>query len=166
MKKGSALLIGIVILLMICTSGCISNEKGTSGGTVTVTPVQGKTVEGNGTIWYISLSGGFYGILGDDGNDYYPVNPPDEYKVDGQRIAFKAVVKDKTQSTPEWGIPVEILSIRKLPEGIVNVSNEEFYRKFKDIPPPGINISGGGNTPVLTDTNQIPPPLNRSDENN
>jgi hypothetical protein len=166
MKKGNALLTGIVIFLIICTSGCISNEKGTSGGTVTATPVQGKTVEGNGTIWYIALSGGFYGILGDDKNDYTPVNLSDEYKVDGQRIAFKAVIKDKTPSTPEWGIPVEIVSIRKLPEGIMNVSDEEFYRNLKDIPPPHINISGGGNMPALTDTNQIPPPLNRPDKNN
>jgi hypothetical protein len=165
MKKEIVLLTGIVIFLLMWTSGCISSEKGTPGGTVTtatVTPLQGKTVEGNGTIWYISLSNGFYGILGDDGNEYNPVNFPDEYKVEGQRISFRAVVTEKPQTAPSWGIPVQIQSITKSSGGIVNMSDEEFYRKFKDIPPPHITISGGENMPSLTDTEQIYPPLNRT----
>lgn len=160
MQNRYYILAGIVTLMVvICSSGCISNEQKGPGGTVTVTPQTGKIVEGNGTIWYIALSGGFYGILGDDGNEYAPVSLAEEYRADGQRVAFRAVTTGKTSSSPDWGIPVEISSIRKLPEGIVNMSDEDFYRKFKDIPPSYITIAGGGENPAMIGTREIPPPL-------
>ena len=161
MQRGYCILAGIVMVLVICTSGCISDQQKGPVGTITVTPTTGKIVEGNGTVWYIAVSGGFYGILGDDGNEYAPVRLADEYRADGQRIAFRAVTTGKTSATPDWGTPVEITSIRKLPEGIVNVSDDDFYRKFKDIPPSYITIAGGGERPAMTGTPQVSPPLTR-----
>jgi hypothetical protein len=39
-----------------------------------------------GTVIYMDLEGGFYGIKGDDGNKYDPLNLSSEYQKDGIRI--------------------------------------------------------------------------------
>ena len=74
----------------------------------------------NGTIKYVSLEGGFYGIESDKGEKYLPLNLPEEFKKDGLRVWFKAKPKRVT-GIYMWGKPVEILEI-KLVEEIQNLS--------------------------------------------
>ncbi|HSV32184.1 MAG TPA: hypothetical protein VLH40_09225 [Atribacteraceae bacterium] len=71
------------------------------------------TVSGTGTIRHVELSGGFYGIVGDDGLHYEPINLPREFWEDGLRIAFTARPLDDWASIYMWGRIVEILSIEK-----------------------------------------------------
>jgi len=54
------------------------------------TTVVAPTIGGLGTIRFIPLEGGFYGIDADDGAQYYPINLDDQYRVDGMRISFSA----------------------------------------------------------------------------
>ncbi|MCD6192352.1 MAG: hypothetical protein J7L26_02650, partial [Candidatus Aminicenantes bacterium] len=65
----------------------------------------------NGTIKYVSLEGGFYGIETDKGEKYLPLNLPEEFKKDGLRVWFKAKLKRVT-TIYMWGEPVEILEIK------------------------------------------------------
>nr|MCR5854103.1 alpha-glucosidase C-terminal domain-containing protein [Thermodesulfobacteriota bacterium] len=81
---------------------------------------QEKTIIEIGTIKYIWLEGGFYGIITDKGGKYLPVNLPEEFKKDGLRVWFKARPK-KIVTIYQWGEPVEILEI-KLIEKIQNLS--------------------------------------------
>ncbi len=76
-----------------------------------------------GTVQYIDLEGGFYGIIADDGTRYYPLNLPEEFAQDGARVTFTAQQEDVV-TTAMWGIPVTIHSMEKLdaPEEISPLS--------------------------------------------
>lgn len=69
------------------------------------------TIKGTGTVKYINLEGGFYGIITDNGKKIYPINLPNEYKTDGLRVKFKARIL-RNVTTQMWGTPVEIIEIR------------------------------------------------------
>ena len=68
-----------------------------------------------GTIKYIQLEGGFYGIVTEKGEKYLPINLKEEFKEDGLRIWFKARPK-KVATIQMWGKPIEILEIQKIRE--------------------------------------------------
>ncbi len=65
----------------------------------------------HGTVKYINLEGGFYGIQGDDGESYYPINLDEEYKEDGLKIIFKMKSRTDVFTTAMWGKTVEITKI-------------------------------------------------------
>ncbi len=74
---------------------------------------QGITSE-TGTIKYIPLEGGFYGIITEKGEKYLPLNLAEEYKEDGLKVWFKGKVGKDVATIYQWGKPVEILEIRKV----------------------------------------------------
>lgn len=67
-----------------------------------------------GTVRYVSIEGGFFGIVADNGKGYDPVNLPREYAKDGLRIAFQAVPIEGGVSIHMWGTIVRIVKITKL----------------------------------------------------
>ncbi len=67
-----------------------------------------------GTVKYIDLEGGFYGIEDENGENYYPINLRDEYKEDGLRILFEYKVRTDIMTTVMWGKTVEITAIEKM----------------------------------------------------
>ena len=67
-----------------------------------------------GTIVYLSFEGGFYGIKGDDGKSYDPMNLPVEFRKEGMRVRFEAKVLGSQASFHMWGIIVEIVHIQAL----------------------------------------------------
>ena len=72
-------------------------------------------ISGNGTVTYIDLEGGFYGIVTDDGKEYFPLNLEESLKVNGTRVAFDADVREDTVTIQQWGTSVEITDIRQIP---------------------------------------------------
>jgi hypothetical protein len=70
-------------------------------------------VSGRGTITYIDLEGGFYGIITDDGAKYLPLNLPDGYESDGTEVEFTAVIAQDYATIAMWGVPVNLLSITR-----------------------------------------------------
>ncbi len=72
------------------------------------------SLEDTGTIKYINLEGGFYGIVGDSGQKLDPVNLKDEFKKDGLRVKFVYSLKKDKMSVHQWGETVEIISVRKI----------------------------------------------------
>ena len=71
-------------------------------------------VYGTGTVRFLDFEGGFYGIFGDDGEHYDPVNLNDEFKVDGLRVRFVAKMLHGFVSFHMWGSIVSIIHIQKL----------------------------------------------------
>lgn len=69
------------------------------------------TIVGMGTIEFIDLEGGFYGIISDDDQHYLPVDLPEEYQQDGLRISFTLEESEDAFSIFMWGILVEIVDI-------------------------------------------------------
>jgi len=67
-------------------------------------------IKGKGTIKYVDMEGGFYGIVSEDGKKYDPINLSDKYKKDGLKINFK-FVNDKKAGYHMWGKTVKIEEI-------------------------------------------------------
>lgn len=64
-----------------------------------------------GTVKYIELEGGFFGITGDDGKNYNPVNLSKEFQKDGLKIKFDYKIVEGGVSFHIWGEMIEILKI-------------------------------------------------------
>ena len=71
-------------------------------------------VSGTGTVSYIELEGGFFGIITDDGAKFLPLNLPDRYACDGTEVEFTAVIAHDTTTFAMWGVPVNLLSITSI----------------------------------------------------
>jgi len=67
-----------------------------------------------GTIRYIPLEGGFYGIETDRGERYFPLNLKAELKKDGLRVWFKAKIRKDAATIHMWGKQIEILQIKQI----------------------------------------------------
>jgi hypothetical protein len=75
---------------------------------------EGQTeIDEKGTVTYLGFEGGFFGIVGDDGKHYDPVDMPQEFKVDGLRVRFTANFTD-FMSYHMWGYIVRLVSIERL----------------------------------------------------
>ena len=77
-----------------------------------------------GTVEYVSIGEGFYGIVCDTVDGYknlYPIGLYDEYKVDGLRVSFIATTREDyyailPMDILQWGVPIETISIAKVGE--------------------------------------------------
>lgn len=68
-------------------------------------------ISGTGTVKFIDLEGGFYGLIGDHGERYNPINLNSEYKVDGLRVRFEAKILEDTATIQMWGTPIEVIEV-------------------------------------------------------
>jgi hypothetical protein len=99
----------IVITLGFLNTECLNSQS---------TVLTGKVV-------YLSFEGGFFGILGDDGVHYEPMNLSPEYKKENLKIKFTAKVRDDIMSTKQWGTIVDIQDVSILEKP--NSSDEADY---------------------------------------
>ncbi len=70
-------------------------------------------IQGTGTIRYVDLEGGFYGLVDEEGTKYDPTPLPDSLRVDGLRVRFEAKKKN-VMTTRMWGTPIEVLNIERI----------------------------------------------------
>ncbi len=75
---------------------------------------QGDTIEGTGTVTYIGLEGGFYGIITANNGHWDPINLSSEFMVDGLRVKFKAKIREDLLGYHMWGTIIELIYIKKL----------------------------------------------------
>jgi len=86
-----------------------------SSETYSIRPEKHGIVNGTGTVVLIDLEGGFYGIVGDDGDHYDPLSSlPQEYAVDGLHIYFSVSICEDCASFHMWGYVVEVIFIKQL----------------------------------------------------
>jgi len=71
-------------------------------------------VSAQGTIEYIQLEGGFFGIIADNGDKYRPLNLPEDFQKDGVRVRFEGKINTDIMGVYMWGKVIEIKNIRKL----------------------------------------------------
>ena len=71
-------------------------------------------IDTTGTVKYISLEGGFYGIITDNGKSLDPINLPKEFQVDGKRVFVKYHSKKEGADFHMWGVIIEIIEIKEL----------------------------------------------------
>ncbi|NYT07352.1 MAG: META domain-containing protein, partial [Methanomicrobiales archaeon] len=70
-----------------------------------------RTFSKQGTVRFIDLEGGFYGIVTATGEQYLPMNLAPEFSVDGFAVEFTARERLDLSTTAMWGVPVELISI-------------------------------------------------------
>lgn len=70
-----------------------------------------EVIEGSGTVRFVDLEGGFYGIVDEDGTQYDPINLEDEFKEDGLRVQYQLRVREDMVGVHMWGTYVEVLAI-------------------------------------------------------
>ncbi len=107
MRKISYLttMIVVLVLFIITWLSMVRDDKAMSGERI---------ISGTGTVRFIGLEVGFYGIIGDDGKNYDPINLGQEFQVDGLRVLFEAKVLEGVVSAHMWGTQIEMLKIQKL----------------------------------------------------
>jgi hypothetical protein len=86
----------VIIILIISITGCIEEY-----------------VKGIGKIQYNDFEGGFYGIVGENGEYYDPINLQSEYKKDNLKVRFTLKIIENQTSIHMWGTVVEIIRIEK-----------------------------------------------------
>jgi hypothetical protein len=82
-------------------------------------------IKATGTVRHLGIEGGFWGIVGDDGQNYDPANLAPEFQKEGLRVSFTAVPSANQMSFHMWGTIVELKTIANL----------------KNAPPPGFPVS-------------------------
>jgi hypothetical protein len=95
MKRLSAILVVVLSLSLVLSIGC------TKQNTVTI----------EGTVRYLDLEGGFWGIVGSDGKNYDPVNLNTKYQTDGQLVKVEAEILEDQASIHQRGTLIKISSI-------------------------------------------------------
>ncbi len=88
----------------------------TWGRTLSLTGISlsGGQISSSGTVKYIELEGGFFGIITPDGRKYLPLNLPKEFQVDGMPVTFTAREKTDLATIFMWGTPLNLESIDSL----------------------------------------------------
>ena len=72
-----------------------------------------KRITIKGTIVYKNLEGGFWGIRDDQGNNWLPINMPEQLKHKGKKV--EVVIKKVDMMTMSmWGEAVKIISFSTL----------------------------------------------------
>jgi hypothetical protein len=107
------LVVGAVILVVGIIAACLAAMAMTGGGLQTPGPAE-QTVAITGTVTYLDLEGGFYGIVADDGTRYLPLDLPAEYAQDGIAVTAEVKVREDVATIQQWGTPVEIVGITGL----------------------------------------------------
>ncbi len=93
-------------------TGCATAGTSGPGASNPSTPGSPDVISGTGTVKFIDLEGGFYGIMGDDSKNYDPINNlGQEFEKDGLRVNFEAKIRTDIATTRMWGTPVEIIKI-------------------------------------------------------
>jgi len=75
-------------------------------------PSRSSMIEFEGTVRYIDLEGGFYGIETDAGKRLNPTNLPDGLKRNGLTVRGNYVILKESMSIQMWGQQVEVYSVR------------------------------------------------------
>lgn len=67
-----------------------------------------------GHVKYLDFEGGFWGVIGNDGKEYRPVNMPNQLKHDGEAVEITARPAEEEMSIHMWGEPVKIVAFHTI----------------------------------------------------
>ena len=95
---------GLAVLCLILAPAAASCGEGAEKGSVVIV---------TGAISYLDLEGGFYGIIADSGERYFPLNLDQQYQVNGLKVRVEGKIRKDIMTTTMWGAPLEILRIER-----------------------------------------------------
>ncbi len=90
--------------------------SGTTANRDTGTPTPGdpNLITQSGTVRWLDLEGGFWGIVADDSTKYDPGTLDERFRKDGLRVRFDARKTEGQMSFRQWGTLVTIVRIDSL----------------------------------------------------
>jgi hypothetical protein len=71
-------------------------------------------ISATGTVRYLDISGGFWGIVGDDGKNYDPMGLAPAFQKEGLRVRIEAIPETDMMSTHMWGTLITLTHIETL----------------------------------------------------
>ena len=77
----------------------------------------GDEINVQGTVEFVGVEGGFWGVIGADGKRYDLVNLPKEFQQQGLGVKFTGRLRPDQISFHMWGVVVEIISVERLGTG-------------------------------------------------
>ncbi len=101
----------LFICMLAAAGSCTTTKSGDSTAPQGASENEMGTTSGTGTIRYLDLEGGFYGIVADNGQRYDPGKLEAAFEKDGLRVRF--VLRERTDvvSFRMWGRIVEVVSL-------------------------------------------------------
>jgi hypothetical protein len=116
--------LAVVLSLSVVMTGCASTERPPDTApsppspdtTARLPDADDGVIRGTGTIRYVDLEGGFYGLVAEDGTKYDPTPLPDSLRVDGLSVRFR-VRTTGGMTTRMWGTPVELVDVERIETG-------------------------------------------------
>lgn len=105
MKKSVSVwlvVISLLITAMACNLASASNPEEASQDGDNIVRV-------TGTVIHLPFEGGFWGIVGDDGEKYLPLALPQELQCEGLRAEFELEILEDVGNIYLWGIAVNVL---------------------------------------------------------
>jgi hypothetical protein len=109
-SKVNILIIALVVIIVII--GAVLIFGGSSP--VDEPVVEEETIDTVGTVTYVDLEGGFFGIISVDGYQYFPINLDESLQEDGLEIEFLANIDEDYVDVYMWGLPIEIVEASAL----------------------------------------------------
>lgn len=104
-----------LLLTLVLLAGCRTMDRpARAAEEAPKTAIEGTSFAFTGTVVFVPLEGGFYGIVGDDGRRYNPLNLPEALRRDGVRVRVKARLPQRGASFHMWGKRIEIVEIKTL----------------------------------------------------
>ena len=67
-----------------------------------------------GMVKYLAMEGGFYGIVGEDGKNYLPLNLEEAYQQDSLNVRFTFERREGVMTIAMWGQAVDITAIERV----------------------------------------------------
>lgn len=64
------------------------------------------------TVTYIPQSGGFWGLVGEQGEEWRPISMPEQLKYNGKQVQVVLEETEDDFSIYMWGTPVNIVSFQ------------------------------------------------------
>jgi len=102
------LVISIALVISLTASHCstpIEPRINTSSNDV---------IQIQGIVRYLQFEGGFYGIIGENGDKYKPMHLEPQFEVDGLKVKVRARMVKGVAGIQMWGKPIEVLEIEKI----------------------------------------------------
>jgi hypothetical protein len=110
------LLYTVCLALVALSGGCRMAGPGDPDDARVGTPreqvVGGREI--TGTVRFMDLEGGFYGIITDDGARLDPMDLPAQFRQDGLRVRARVEPVPDAVTFRMWGTVVRVLSIERL----------------------------------------------------
>jgi hypothetical protein len=95
--------------------------------------VSGREVSGNGTIGWIAMDNGFYGIVTDDGQQFLPGKIDPAFLVDGLRVSFRGMARPDKKGEHNWGIPLDLIELARVGSTIETKISQNGTIRYVDL---------------------------------